>query len=391
MNNNLKLHLDKINGLIQSPSATSNLLEIDLILDYTRKFYEELYVARLTVEQQFIHSRQQDIETNLQGLAPILEMPVLEDEPQDIAIDLPNIEKNIIEEVGVLTSMNTFPVDTVGANESAVEIASIPEISKEATSVLDFSNLIHSEKIKNEDNLVFERLNEVDKEEMNESVSEVLVDNTAIILNTEPLPMISPAPILEEDQPTAVFPQTVEIEKSTIGAIDIQPDLYQSNVFNYDAMVASEDKNLTTLQNNDEVILQDLNVDMETADINNEPILEEKYDYINTFLNPKELLTDDFIEKLLNSNAVKETVISVRPNISKYIGINDRYQFMNELFNNDKQLFDDTLNKIAAKSNFTAAEQYIISELIPQNKWNYEDPTYLNLLSVVKRYFSENI
>lgn len=74
--------------------------------------------------------------------------------------------------------------------------------------------------------------------------------------------------------------------------------------------------------------------------------------------------------------------------VRSYIGINDKYQYMNELFGNNKTAYEETLDKINFCSNFQEAEQWISSEAQHKYHWAEDDVTYQALLTTVKKYFA---
>lgn len=74
--------------------------------------------------------------------------------------------------------------------------------------------------------------------------------------------------------------------------------------------------------------------------------------------------------------------------IRSFIGINDKYQFMNELFSNNKTAYEATLDKINFCGTGQEAEQWIATEMRERYKWTEEDETYQSLLTTVKKYFA---
>jgi hypothetical protein len=74
--------------------------------------------------------------------------------------------------------------------------------------------------------------------------------------------------------------------------------------------------------------------------------------------------------------------------VRSFIGINDKYQFMNELFSNNKTAYETTLDKINFCSTLDEAEEWITNEARGQYNWSEEDETYQSLLATVKKYFA---
>ncbi|MNS94495.1 hypothetical protein D3C72_1287150 [compost metagenome] len=74
--------------------------------------------------------------------------------------------------------------------------------------------------------------------------------------------------------------------------------------------------------------------------------------------------------------------------VRSFIGINDKYQFMNELFSNNKTAYETTLDKINFCSTLNEAEQWIANQARGQYNWSEDDETYQSLLTTVKKYFA---
>ncbi len=68
--------------------------------------------------------------------------------------------------------------------------------------------------------------------------------------------------------------------------------------------------------------------------------------------------------------------------IQSAIGINDRFLFIRELFNNNAEAYKATLNKINTAASFSEAEQ----QLQFQN-WDEENPVAVQFMEIVKRKF----
>jgi hypothetical protein len=67
--------------------------------------------------------------------------------------------------------------------------------------------------------------------------------------------------------------------------------------------------------------------------------------------------------------------------IFSYIGINDKFLFIKELFNNDSVLYKSTIETLNQAQDFNAAVQYLDTHF----KWDIEDPTVQSLLELVRR------
>lgn len=74
--------------------------------------------------------------------------------------------------------------------------------------------------------------------------------------------------------------------------------------------------------------------------------------------------------------------------ITKIIGLNDKFQFINELFKGDEAAYNDCLKRIESMESFAEAETYLINETGTKLKWDPESELYKSLLSVASRYFA---
>lgn len=103
----------------------------------------------------------------------------------------------------------------------------------------------------------------------------------------------------------------------------------------------------------------------------------------------KKTLTDQFQSKSLNDLLTATNKLDQRfasSPISKLeaaIGLNDRFQYIRELFSNDADLFRDTIGKLDRMHTLEEAVEHLDS------KFNWEkDDTSLQFLHLVKRRFS---
>jgi len=65
------------------------------------------------------------------------------------------------------------------------------------------------------------------------------------------------------------------------------------------------------------------------------------------------------------------------------IGLNDRFLFTRELFNNDAELFTKTIGVLNQKGSWENAAAFLNDNF----SWDSEDPTLILFLSFVKRRF----
>lgn len=78
----------------------------------------------------------------------------------------------------------------------------------------------------------------------------------------------------------------------------------------------------------------------------------------------------------------------VKKDIRSSIGINDKYLFLNELFNNHKEDYEHALNQLNQMDNMDAAVSWIRNEIAPVYKWDKEDTTVETFYSLLSKHFS---
>jgi len=69
------------------------------------------------------------------------------------------------------------------------------------------------------------------------------------------------------------------------------------------------------------------------------------------------------------------------------IGINDKFVFINDLFNGDLEKYNKVLDELNSFSSLKGAQTYLI-ELSVQHQWNEESPTFLKLVHILERKFA---
>jgi hypothetical protein len=75
--------------------------------------------------------------------------------------------------------------------------------------------------------------------------------------------------------------------------------------------------------------------------------------------------------------------------IRSSIGINDKYLFLNELFNNHKSNYEETLDKLNHFSNADQAKDWILTKVAPVQKWDKDDATAQSFYAMLAKHFSD--
>ncbi len=79
------------------------------------------------------------------------------------------------------------------------------------------------------------------------------------------------------------------------------------------------------------------------------------------------------------------TKLNLKPisDIKSSIGIGDRFLYIRELFNNDKELFEQVVNHLNNLKNYDEALEYITSNF----NWNFSDENVVSFLTIVRRRY----
>jgi hypothetical protein len=114
---------------------------------------------------------------------------------------------------------------------------------------------------------------------------------------------------------------------------------------------------------------------VKTSTVDSNAILAEKLKTNKSFLN-------DVLAKYANTNDIaKKFQNSPINNIFTAIGINEKFLFIKELFNENADLYQSTIDKLNQSHGFNEAIEYIDQNF----KWNFESATVHKLLELVRR------
>lgn len=83
--------------------------------------------------------------------------------------------------------------------------------------------------------------------------------------------------------------------------------------------------------------------------------------------------------------AVKEVVSK---DIRSFIGINDKYRFISELFGNNKDAYNEVLDEINGMDTYDQAKQWLESKVATQNGWDDDNITVQMFYTTLSQFFS---
>ncbi|RQO31340.1 hypothetical protein DBR32_05085 [Taibaiella sp. KBW10] len=293
------------------------IIDVDLMLDYTRVLYADLLEWKDTIQDTAKPS-------------PVLEPEsAVVPEPEVIAEEtVPNTEETV--------AAIEAPVDTEVPTAIATEETTPAQLPVEAP--------VSTEEVK----------------------TEVAETEAALSAETE---VQAPSSAIENDEPLEVPEDVIEKEEIPVATPA-------------EAAVPEAEKVQTVINDDDYPELSEVPVPAEKK----EAVLAEKTeDPVHSEIH--------FELPVVNDEAVKSSVTDYvferpRKDIRSFIGINDKYQFMNELFGNNKTAYEETLDKINFCGNLADAERWISKEATKRYNWSEEDVTYLSLLATIKKFYA---
>ena len=120
---------------------------------------------------------------------------------------------------------------------------------------------------------------------------------------------------------------------------------------------------------------------------NGPAVIVSKSTEINQQVSPDEASLND-IHKTAKTELADRLQDSPVKDLKKAIGINDRYLYINELFNGNEAMFERTLKTLNSFSILPEAEYWIQRELKLKMGWKDENPQVQQFIQLVKRRFS---
>lgn len=74
--------------------------------------------------------------------------------------------------------------------------------------------------------------------------------------------------------------------------------------------------------------------------------------------------------------------------ISKFIGINDKYLFISELFGNNKTAYEEVLDEINTMESNQQARNWLDAHIVPGFSWQEENETVQSFYGVLNSFFT---
>ena len=74
--------------------------------------------------------------------------------------------------------------------------------------------------------------------------------------------------------------------------------------------------------------------------------------------------------------------------ITSLIGINDKYQFMNELFNNNREDYESVIDELETFENYPQAVSWLNTYVGNRYNWDADSETVQSFHSIIERYYN---
>jgi hypothetical protein len=129
------------------------------------------------------------------------------------------------------------------------------------------------------------------------------------------------------------------------------------------------------------------------------PQILEQAAEAHTPIPPVANMPEEFIAEILPTHHSKptaslqaQTIIAppepkTEADIRKLIGINDKYQFISELFGNDKETYEIVLTRLNKLGSYADAVTWM-DEVHTENRWDDEHPTVISFYDVMSQFFA---
>lgn len=98
-------------------------------------------------------------------------------------------------------------------------------------------------------------------------------------------------------------------------------------------------------------------------------------------------LHDRISKNKIDSSLGKKLQKKPVDDMKKSIGINEKFSFINELFDGDLNSYNKTIDELNQSANLEAAMLYINGELTTRHNWTQTSKSFLNLVDLIERRF----
>jgi hypothetical protein len=109
----------------------------------------------------------------------------------------------------------------------------------------------------------------------------------------------------------------------------------------------------------------------------------------------EEIQEDITINERISQGKTKESLAQKHAkkkieDIEKSIGLNQRFSFIKNLFNNDKESYNDAVKKLNSCASFLEADDYIHNILMPTYHWDENTVHVIKFIDIIERRYLPN-
>jgi hypothetical protein len=109
---------------------------------------------------------------------------------------------------------------------------------------------------------------------------------------------------------------------------------------------------------------------------------EMKHDFLgNHFKSEKPTLNEELSSKVSSSDLANRIKNKPITNLSSAIGLNEKFELINTLFNGDKEKYEQTIDTLNKATNFNEAYNYLSTSF----QWNMNEPLVQRILELIRR------
>lgn len=198
-----------------------------------------------------------------------------------------------------------------------------------------------------------------------------------------------------EQKVNPVVPQESIVEETPelIAEVEIAEELIEVPTIDFSMFSVEEEDDVEEEPVKEEPIIAEVN-EVELSEVEEiiEPVVEEKVAPIVVELKedvPAPKSGGSFLDKMQSA----DTSINARFNGSKLdtlvgaFGLNQKLQYINELFDGSSESFSDAIKSLDVKSSMEDAKE-TVSSLAAQYEWDSEDETVVEFMSVLTRRYA---
>lgn len=194
---------------------------------------------------------------------------------------------------------------------------------------------------------------------------------------TEPESMSAMKELLNEES-------TIPEITSTITKEEVQTPIALNN--EKTAIVPEE----TTTTINEAIVVESTTAEIKTT-INNTKSNSALTDPVNTLASSfsgKKTLHDTISVNKNNKSLADKLQSKPLTDLKKSIGMNEKFVFVNELFEGDQKVFNENLDQLNNFTEYEQARRHLFETLASSMKWNVESKAFSDLSDLIKRRFN---